>query len=354
MIQTSINSVIENLSLCSKSIRELSLSESPDVSFESKEFKRKQLEILLIGGHIDVETFSGGDLTTSFLRSSEDNNFGHVAIINLKKIGCDFNEVTFESEISVLDSHKKENSVCNKCISNRKKESDLSKGMINQFTCWRRGQTSQKFGFLLKYELESRHDNIGIKHKNTHCSREMISSFFRNRVMFSRTKRESKNYMAITIDINLEGEAESNNVSELNELLSQQMLVSKNMPLKISSNSNQSAREHKEKIPEFVKSILQRIHDEWQLDGPSRNSTGITNIFLIKNGDKSIDGSTFENMLQSFSNRINAHFDSYELGDLSKNTTDDLSVSNLSSGSSTLCIILDTIVDLTGGEDFGK
>ena len=121
MIQSSINNMIENLSLCSKSIRELSLSESPDVSFESKEFKRKQLEILLIGGHIDVETFSGGDLTTSFLRSSEDNNFGHVAIINLKRIGCDFNDVTFESEISVLDSHKKENSVCYKCISNRKR-----------------------------------------------------------------------------------------------------------------------------------------------------------------------------------------------------------------------------------------
>ena len=51
---------------------------------------------------------------------------------------------------------------------------------------------------------------------------------------------------------------------------------------------------------------------------PIQKFDGITNIFLIKNGDKSIDGSTFENMLQSFSNRINAHFDSYELGDLSK------------------------------------
>ena len=69
--------------------------------------------------------------------------------------------------------------------------------------------------------------------------------------------------MAITIDINLEGESESNNVSELNELLSQQMLVSKNMPLKISSNSNQSAREHKEKIP----SLLNLFFKEFMMNG---------------------------------------------------------------------------------------
>tara|TARA_B100000683_G_C12452020_1_gene540493 strand:- start:578 stop:1588 length:1011 start_codon:yes stop_codon:yes gene_type:complete len=335
------------------SIKELSLSESPDVSFESKEFKRKQLEILLIGGQIDVERFSGGDLTSSFLNSSEDNNFGHVAIINLKKIGCDFNYITFESGISVLDSHKKEDSVCNSCISTRRKEADISKGIVNQFTCWRRGHTSQKFGFLLKYVLESRSDNLELRHKTTLSSREMISSFFRNKVMYSRTKQVSKNYMAITIDIDLEGESVSNNISELNELLSQQMLVSKNMPLKMSSNSNQT-REHREKIPEFIKSLLQKVHDEWQFNGPSRNSTGITNVFLIKNTQKSIDSSTFENMLQSFSNKIRANFECLDLFKLNKNTTDDLSLSDLSSGSSTLCILLDTIVDLTGGEDIGQ
>ena len=135
-----ISSLNSRLSVLSRSIKQLSLTESADSSFESKEFKKKQLESLLLGNSLgfvsnDSDAEEINALRTSFLRMSDSEIYTHLGIVNLKKIGCDFEGLSQDSEVSVLDVHTENVPYCTACAVSSSRKPNFTRGIINPFSC---------------------------------------------------------------------------------------------------------------------------------------------------------------------------------------------------------------------------
>ena len=253
--------MISRILSISNSIRHLSLTESSDNSFEAKRFKRKQLESLLIGSQLSIDSDVDDELASSFLQMPDSGDHSHIAITNVKNIGCDFESITMESEVSVLDAHKKENSICDSCSNSKSKQPDFTKGIVNGFSCWRRGQTSRIFGFVSEYKLTTKgNEKTFLEHKKTYTSKEINSLFFGNESLDAKIiigREQIRNSMMIMIHINQNDNVESSKVSEIKGLLTQQMLVSKSISV-LTEDVKTSHRDHNDQIPEFIQTILEK------------------------------------------------------------------------------------------------
>jgi len=358
-IRNDISSLRRRLEVLSQSIKQLSLTDSPDSSYEAKEFKKKQLESMLLGNNTDIESFRGGELSSSFLRMSDAGDHPHLGIMNIKTIGCDSELLTQESEVSVLDVHNEDPALCHSCLKSKNKNPDFAKGSINPFLCWRRGHTSSKFGFLSTYELATNRGNTSLTHRVTQTTKEIQSLFYgidSNESQVEIGRIELGSTMLVLIRINSNRNIESSKLSEVKGILNQQLLVSTNLSNTIERSETKKQRDHRDKIPEYIEKTLNSINDKWHLDGPSKNSEGIIGIALINNQNKYAEGSLFQNVLQSFSNRNQVWYEMYELDNVNQIIKKNLNLSNLTipTNSSALCILLDPIVDLSGGDLVGS
>ena len=158
--------------------------------------------------------------------------------------------------------------------------------------------------------------------------------------------------MLVLITINSNRNVESSKLSEVKGILNQQMLVSTNISKVIKESDERNKRDHRDKIPEYVASTLQEIHNKWHLNGPSNNSKGIIGIALVNNQNKYAESGVFQNVLQSFSVKNNVWYEQYELEQVSKMIKQEIGITTLRvpNNCSLICIILDPIVDIGGGE----
>jgi hypothetical protein len=354
VIRNNLASLRRRLEVLSQSIMQLSLTDSPDSSYEATEFKKKQLESMLLGNNTDIKSFRGGELASSFLRMSNSGEHSHLGIMNIKTIGCNYEKLTQESEISVLDVHNEKSAFCNSCLKSYNNNPDFTKGSINPFLCWRRGHSSSKFGFLSTYELVLSRGNTLLTHRGTQTTKEIQSLLYgvdSNKSQFEIGRIELGSTMLVMIQINSNRNNESSKLSEVKGILNQQLLVSTNLSNTISSSESKKQRDHKDKIPGYIEKTLDSINDKWHLDGPSKNSKGIIGIALINNQNKYAEGSLFQNVLQSFSARNQVWYEMYELENVNHIIKQNLNLSNLTipPNSSAICILLDPIVDLSGG-----
>jgi len=343
-----------------KAIKQLTMIESPDASHESKEFKKKQLESLLIGNNLKIDSLrkDGDELASSFLKISTTDGHSHLGIINLKNIGCDFEGLVQDSEISVLDVHNGTHPFCYDCANSSNKKPNFSKGVINPYVCWRRGHSSAKFGFLSNYELILNNENTFLSHRGTKSTKELKSLFHGINSKDSQLEVGGSSIgsnMVVSIKINSNRNVESSKLSEVKGILNQQLLVSTNLSRTISQSGDKNKRNHRDKIPEYIDNVLNQINNRWHLDGPSMNSKGIIGIALINNKNKYAESSVFQNLLQSFTIKNHIWYDTYEIDQVSQKIKQDYDLSNLNlpNNCSLLCIILDPIIDLGGGEILG-
>ncbi len=358
-----ISSLNSRLSVLSKSIKQLSLTESADSSFESKEFKKKQLESLLLGNSLgfvsnDSDMEEINTLRTSFLKMSDSEIYTHLGIVNLKKIGCDFEGLSEDSEVSVLDVHTENVPYCTACAVSSSRKPNFARGIINPFSCWRRGHSSGKFGFASYYELNIANGDTFLTHKGTKTTEEIksiASGKDNNNSQFEVGSKIIGSNMLVLIKINSNRNVESSKLSEIKGILNQQMLVSTNISKVIMESEERKKRDHRDKIPEYVASTLQEIHNKWHLGGPSNNSKGIIGIALVNNQNKYAESGVFQNVLQSFSVKNNVWYEQYELEQVSKMIKQEIGITNLSipNNCSLVCIILDPIVDIGGGGYIG-
>ena len=358
MAKNNMSSLNHRLRNLAKAIKQLTMIESADASHESKEFKKKQLKSLLLGNNLQIESLRGDELASSFLKLSTVDDHSHLGIINLKNIGCDYEGLSHDSEISVLDVHNKNPPYCEACVNSSDKKLNFSKGIINPYNCWRRGHSSAKFGFLSSYELNITSGGTLLSHLGTKSSKELKSIFYgidsKNSQLEVGESSIGSN-MIVSIKINSNRNVESSKLSEVKGVLNQQLLVSTNLSKTISQSEDSNKRDHRDKIPEYIGNILNQINNRWHLDGPSMNSKGIIGIALINNKNKYAESSIFQNVLQSFATKNSIWYDFYELGQVSQKIRRDYDFSNfkIPNKCSVLCIILDPIIDLGGGDILG-
>jgi len=357
-IRNNLTSLRKRLEVLSKCIKQLSITDSPDSSYEAKEFKKKQLESMLLGNKADLESFRGGELASSFLNMSNTGEHSHLGIMNLKTISCDSEYLTQESKVSVLDVHNETPALCNSCLKSKSKVPDFTKGIINPFLCWRRGHTSSKFGFISNYELAMNRGNTFLTHRGTQTTKEIHSLSYgkdSNEVRFEVGGTGLGSAMLVIIRINSNRNIESSKLSEVKGILTQQLLVSTNLSNTIEQSETKKKKDHKDKIPEYIGKTLNSINDKWHLDGPSRNSKGIIGVALINNKNKYATSSLFQNVMESFASRNQVWYEMYELENVNQTIKQNLNLSNLTipTNSSALCILLDPIVDLNGGDFVG-
>ena len=344
---------LEQLSEC---IKDLSRIVPSDESSECSQFKKNQLHNLLLDESDDMSLMLKGskgqsEIYDHFLKSSSHSVNSHLAVTNVKDIGCHYDDLSEHTDFSILDLHTGKDNWCLNCSTLSSNEPNFKKGIVNRFTCWRRGHSSGKLGFLQCSELIVMNDKIVLQVKKTFTSKELQAiayAKFQNNLIQVGEKVHGTS-MVCLIHINSQRNKETNRISEIRGLLDQQLLVSKSISLpqqKKATSKNQSRK----KIPQFIEELLESVHSKWNLDGPSKDSKGLIGMALIHNDDKFTQGSTFQNILHSFSTKNSIWLKNYPFSNL-PNTLKlqlDLSDRSIPPGSSILCLIADPIIDLGG------
>ena len=348
------NKSLKNLSEC---IKELSLLVAPDASEECNEFKKNQLHNLLLGENAENNSLHEGSIDPykvydSFLKSPSSSVYSHLGITNVKDIGCHFDKLSDGDEVSILDLHTHKIDWCINCSTNKKNNKEsFKKGSVNMFSCWRRGHSSGKLGFLHCSELDFRNGNIIVKVSDIFTSKELqaiaYSKFKQNNVRVDEGILDNGTSMVCLIHIKSKRNKETDRASEIKGLLNQQLLVSKNMSL-ANPGDRKAKDEPKDQIPQYIVKLLNSVHNKWHLDGPSNDSKGLLGIALIHNEDKYTTSPVFQNILDSFARKNNIwYLDSPFVG-LSNIIKQKLnfSESSVPTDTSVLCLIADPIIDL--------
>ena len=348
----------ENLRQLSECIKDLSRMVPSDESSECSQFKKNQLHNLLLDESNDMSFMIKGSKDQSriydhFLKSSSHSVNSHLAVTNVKDIGCHYADLSDHTDISILDLHTRKFDWCSNCLNDTSNQPDFKKGIINRFSCWRRGHSSGKLGFFQFSELSLMNNKIVLKVKKTYASKELqaIAHSKFPKTIIDEGDTVHGTSMVCLILIHSKMNKETNRISEIRGLLDQQLLVSKSISSsrkKKSTYKNQS----REQIPQFIEELLESIHTRWSITGPSKkHSQGIIGVALIHNEDKFTEGNIFRNILQSFCDKnIKKGYQAYDFTTLPQSLKDQLKLNDRSIplGSSALCLIADPIIDLGG------
>lgn len=355
-IGTDISGFKKSLGLLSDCIKELSLLVAPDVSAECNEFKKNQLHNLLLGENgesnsLDESSIDPYKVYDSFLKSTSSSVYSHLGIINARDIGCHFDELSDGGEISILDLHTRKVDWCVNCSRQNSNKPNFKKGSINMFSCWRRGHSSGKLGFLHRSELSVLNGNIIIKVSEIFTSKEMqamsYTKFKQNNIRVGENILDIGTSMVCLVHLNSKRNKETDRTSEIKGLLNQQLLISKNISL-ANPDARKGEKQPTDQIPQFIEKLLYSVHEKWDLDGPSSDSRGLLGIALIHNEDKYTTSSVFQNILKSFARDKGIWFLDYQFKTLPNIIKQKLNISEflVPKDTSVLCLIADPIIDL--------
>jgi hypothetical protein len=355
-----IEQMIGGIIHLAKCVRDLSILVPSDDNNSCLEFKKKQLYHSLVGDNNDISKLKTSEIASNFLEFSSGSTESHLGVIHVRDIGCHFEHLKYDDVVSVLDLHKNEPTKkdgkrrwCIECPSSANTKPDFKAGIVNPFNCWRRGHSSEKLGFLHISEISAFGTDVSVRLKNVYSSKELQAmSYGRSMEIDIQVGDKipgNATSMVCVIKLNTDKSRETNRTSEIRSILSSQLLVSKHLNTK-NSVSNYETNKGKKLIPEFVKTLLNTLHDKWNLDGPSIDSKGIIGFALINNEDTYVENETFTLMLESFASTNKIWYEKYNIDELAQNVKDHLNLSQvpIPKNSSALCIILDPLIDLGG------
>ena len=356
-----MNKMISGLNHLSKCVRDLSILVPSDDSNSCLEFKKKQLHHSLLGDNNDISKLKTSEIASNFLRFSSGSTESHLGVMHVRDIGCHFEHLKYDDEVSVLDLHKAEPTKddhnrrwCIECPSSANTRPDFKAGIVNSFNCWRRGHSSEKLGFLHISELSAFGNDVSIRLKNVYSSKELqaISDGISREIDIQVSDKIAgiATSMTCVIMIKTDRTRETNRTSEIKSILSSQLLVSRHLNLKNAESNNQNNK-GRNLIPEFVDTLLNTLHNKWQLDGPSVDSRGIIGFALINNENEYVEKNiAFKKTLENFAKSNNIWYDKYDIDELAQNVKEHLNISpeTIPKNSSALCLILDPLIDLGG------
>jgi len=357
---SNLEKVVGSVMHLSNCVKSLSILVPSDETSRCSEFKKKQLYHSLLGDNNDITKLKASDIASNFLQFSSGSIESHLGVINVRDIGCHFEHLKDGDEVSVLDLHRDEPTTsnhkrrwCSECPSSVHNKPDFKAGVINPFSCWRRGHSSAKLGFLHISEISAFGNDISIQLKSIYTSKELqANSYSESREINIEVGEKipgNATSMVCVVILNTDRTKETNRTSEIKGILRSQLLVSRHLDVN-SVNSNDQTKTGKNKVPEFVEDLLNKLHNKWKYGGPSSDSKGIIGFALVNNGNRYVESSTFKNILENFAFTNKIWYGSYNLGELALNVKDHLNISHLtlSENSSALCIILDPLIDLGG------
>jgi hypothetical protein len=136
-----MNKMISGLNHLSKCVRDLSILVPSDDSNSCLEFKKKQLHHSLLGDNNDISKLKTSEIASNFLRFSSGSTESHLGVMHVRDIGCHFEHLKYDDEVSVLDLHKAEPTKddhnrrwCIECPSSANTRPDFKAGIVNSFT----------------------------------------------------------------------------------------------------------------------------------------------------------------------------------------------------------------------------
>jgi len=353
LVDNNVENYCSTIQQIANSIKKLEMMATPDNDENCEDFKRKQFNNMLNGDHLDIKQLKSSDVAKELLERS-DSIESHLAVLNLRDIGCNHQELTDQSQVSVLEIHNRSASWCNNCINTTSAHTpNFKSGTINPFVCWRRGQRSGNLGFLHHSQLNLIGGKVSLRSDKIYTNsllQAMIYNLYPNlNVELSDRIPGLGTSMVSIIIMHPDTESVVDRKSELKSMLSPQMLVSRHID-QSKFNTIKSSEISKKTMLEELQNLLEKSHTTWKLNGISNDSSGIIGIALINNGSKYVEKNQLQNMLTTFSNKNNVWYSKYDLDKLPSSLRDGLGLSHDSvpDGCSVLCIIFDSIVDLGG------
>ena len=329
--KTQIRDLMENI--CDAvSMVNFRLEPHPD----AREFNRDQLIYLLAGG---TQVAANSDSIKPFVENllvASNPSETHIALLHAKDIGCD----NPQANVSALELHGGEE--CNNCVGQR---NIILEDSINPFPCWRRGHRSGNIGFVLNMNL------VFLEYKNwffendsitVSASRPMIP-YFSNYTPVALAKPCGQMVAIIRIKPPGTNTKTGTNLSEIQQLLSQQLLISKS-PIPIeSSHTDVNFKE----VPNLLVEMLNDIQVSWKRSSHYSDTFAKHLGLLLINYDGDEIINEIKPALQNFHSRqVAVHevksssFSSQLFHDL------DISKGNISKGDVLVVLSLDPIIDL--------
>jgi len=335
------------------SINKLSKIVNPNADEYSEEFKRKQLYHLLNGDLLDIKKIKTSEITKQLIEYSSPVE-SHLAILNLKDIGCNHQKLTDQSQVSVLEVHNRSTGWCSDCVNSTSAHTPKFKsGIINPFVCWRRGQRSGNLGFVHHSKLNLIGGKVTLNSEQI-FSNPLLQSMIYN--LYPKLNVELGERiiglgtsMVSVIMMNSDTEHIFNRKNELSSMLRPQNLVSRHINT-TNIESTESSDVSKKTMLEVLEKLLDKLQAIWKLHGISKDSCGIIGIALINNGSKYAEKSPLPDLLSKFSNENSSWYQKYDLDKLPSTLKEGLGLSpnSVPEGCAALCIIFDSIVDLGG------
>lgn len=309
---------------------------------DAKEFNRKQQIHLLSGGS---EVATNSDRIKPLLKDLSleiTSNETHISLLHATDVGC-HNPIV---DLSALDLHGSEE--CRKCVI--RFPTNISQ-QRNPFYCWRRGHLSGKMAFVLKLTLSY---NTYLKKWNFDrdvidllMTEPMIANFpvFPN---FSPNRMDEPcgRQMIVTIRVKnpvKNPNSDTNELTEIQQILSQQLLISKTTV----SATGSSAETKFTEVPALLVGMLRDIQNAWKKNSHCTDTLPEHIGLLIIDSDAEELVDELKPQLQQF------HSKKVEVEKVTAQNVDSdlfreigISKENISKGDAFVVLSLDTIIDL--------
>jgi hypothetical protein len=308
-------------------------------------FNRSHIEYLLAGGDdVAIKSVRCKGLVDDLLLKSTPNET-HLSLLHAKDIGCHNPQV----DSSALELHSNDN--CTSCVDQF--PTKMNNGIFNPFHCWRRGHLSHKIGFVLHLTLSHKqykdwgYDKNSI---NLFVTRAMLANL--NLGFTPHIISKSNRQMVVTIRIKSPdlGFNSETHLSEIQQLLAQQLLISKTTASKGGDPSDINFKE----VPDLVYDLLKDIEISWKKKSHSLNTnTKHLDLLMIHNSAEDLVDELKPKLQQFHSGRVEIH----KIGP--KSFTSDLiegieiAPNYLAKGDAMILLCLDPIIDL-GVRPFGN
>ena len=350
---------LKNLVKISDCVSTLSNMIAPDDDENCREFKRRQLHHLLAGDLLQMNDSRPSEIAQKMLQWP-DKAESHLGILNARDIGCHYPKLSDENNVSVLDLHTYQNlnktasNWCKNCLNiGRQHEPKFDLGIVNPFSCWRRGHQSGKLGFVQFCELSSGDYGVQFSTGKLHSSNLLKSLIHHNYPKFtldpSTDNLSRYSSMIVMITINPDKRDNTDRLSEIRQILPKQLLVSRHIAEKeVNSSHMFSNFEDKDRIPEMVSNLLEEINATWRINGPSKDTKGVIGLALLNNSSTYAENESLQNHLQLFSEEHGIWFEKFEIDNMPDGLIKSLKISedNIPINHCALCVILDPIINV--------
>lgn len=326
---------------------------------DAKEFKINQLRKSITAGHVPSspikEIHDIGNLRENLMQMSVPED-SHLALKSPDVIGCHSPHLPDDPGFSALDLHH-ERKHCDRCASNHIiKMRDVP---VNPFRCWRRGNRSRHYAFLLNQILvpTSEHDDgWSIDQTRQILTGERLKLALQNTrsslnvLMFPKNSVEylGRNMMLVTTvqwDVDI---AKKTNKS-ISRVLDVQLIHS---TTKISNKLNESNAADKDKLYVFVKEFVRNVDELWKHSGLSRhNNKGILSISIVH----SSNNEEFEFLSTAIRGIVDGDVEYISLSSLSDAQLGQFGLDNEdfqpNGNQFSICMFLDPMMDLVVVDD---